>query len=450
MSKTFRPWDVDQGWLFPPSVKDLVPPGHLAHFVRDLVREELDLSSILETYTEERGYPPYHPAMMTALLLYAYSRGVYSSRKMETACVERIDFMAVTAMAKPDHSTICEFRLRHRRALAALFVQVLRLCQKAHLVKLGHVALDGTKVKANASRHKARHKAMSYGRMLKAEKELAEEVERWLSQADRMDEEEDEEYGPDHRGDEMPPWVKEKAKRLAKIREAKAALEREAKEEAELAARKIEEKRRRGEAVGGWQRGKLKGVPEEKSQRNFTDPESRIMRVGHTYVQSYNCQAAVDAESQVIASQKVTAQQSDHDELLPVVDDIEREVGRYPRELSADASYCSEANLAGLEDRGVSAYIATGRREHRMATATSNERAKSGPLSSRMRTKLRRGGWRSRYRLRKQTVEPVFGQIKEARGFHRFLLRGLEKVKTEWALLCTAHNLLKLAKARVR
>jgi transposase len=447
MSKTFRPWEVDQGWLFPPSVKDLVPPEHLSHFVRDLVREELDLSSILETYTEERGYPPYHPAMMTALLLYAYSRGVYSSRKIETACVERIDFMAVTAMAKPDHSTICDFRLRHRQALAALFVQVLRLCQKAGLVKLGHVALDSTKMRANASKHKA----MSYSRMLKAERELAKEVERWLSQADRTDEEEDDEHGPDHRGDEMPPWVKEKAKRLAKIREAKAALEREAKEKAE----EIKEARARreeelGHRMGGFPPRAMEGKPKEKAQRNFTDPESRLLRVGDTYVQGYNCQAAVDAESQVVVGQRVGAGQDDQHAFLPVVDEIEAGVGQRPRELSADSGYCSESNLAGLEERGIRGYVATGRREHRMASATNNVKSKPGPLARVMRTRLRRGGWRSRYRLRKQTVEPIFGQIKEARGFRRFLLRGLEKVETEWALLCTAHNLLKLAKVRVR
>ena len=250
MGKTFRPWDVDQGWLFPPSVKDLVPPDHLAHFVRELVREELDLSAILATYTEERGYPPYHPAMMTTLLLYSYSRGIYSSRKIEQSCEERVDFMAVTAMSKPDHSTICDFRRRHRRALAAIFVQVLRLCQEAGLVKLGHVALDSTKMKANASKHKA----MSYRRMLKAEKELAAEVEKWLSQADEKDEEDDDEHGPGNRGDEMPSWVKNKLARLEKIRKAKAALEAEAREKAE---RLKAERARKEEELGH----RLSGIP---------------------------------------------------------------------------------------------------------------------------------------------------------------------------------------------
>lgn len=446
MEKTFRPWDVDQGWLFPPSVKDLVPPDHLAHFVRDLVREELDLTGILETYDVARGYPPYHPAMMTALLLYAYCRGVYSSRKIEMACVERVDFMAVTAMSKPDHSTVSEFRRRHLAALRGIFVQVLRMCQKAGIVKLGHVALDGTKMKANASRHKA----MSYGRMLKAEKELKKEVEGWLKQAEAVDLEEDEEHGPDRRGDEMPPWVREKQSRLAKIREAKVALEEEARAEGEKLAKEFEERRRKGERVspGKKQRRTLEGIPEDRSQRNFTDPESRILRTGPTYVQGYNCQAGVDAGHQVVVTQDVVAKQNDTEELIPLLDQVESHLGRLPREASADAGYCSEENLAALEKRGVRGYVATGRQKHGRSTAT-KEVEVGGPLTLAMRRRLRRGGWRSRYRLRKQTVEPVFGQVKEARGFRHFLLCGLDKVRGEWSLLMTTHNLLKLHAARV-
>jgi transposase len=224
MSKTFRPWLVDQPQLLPPSVMEFVPEGHVAHFMRNLVRDELDLSAILVAYGEERGYPPYHPVMMTALLLYGYSRGVYSSRRLERACEERLDFLAVTAMNRPDHRTICEFRRRHLAALSDLFVQVLKLCQAAGLVQLGHVALDGTKIAANASKHKA----MSYGRMKKTEAELEAEVEAWLAAAEAADAEEDARFGK-ARGDEMPEWVKDKARRLEKIREAKAALEAEAK-----------------------------------------------------------------------------------------------------------------------------------------------------------------------------------------------------------------------------
>src|SRR5499425_1420714 len=225
MSKTFRPWDVEQRWLLPPPVHDLVPAGPVAHFVRDTVREELDLSAIFAAYDEERGYPPYHPTMMVALLLCAYGRGLYSSRRIAQACEERVDFMAVTAMNRPDFRTIATFRQRHLKALGNLFVQVLKLCRAAGLVKLGHVSLDGTKMRANASVHKA----MSYGRMREAEKKLAAEVAGWFAQAEATDAAEDREHGAERRGDEMPDWVANKATRLERIRTAKAALEAEAK-----------------------------------------------------------------------------------------------------------------------------------------------------------------------------------------------------------------------------
>src|SRR3954453_6556955 len=206
MTKTFRSWDVDQGWLLPPSVHEFVPKGHLAHFVRDTVREGLDLSTILACYGEERGFPPYHPGMMVALLLYGYSRGIYSSRQLARACEERVDVMAVTGLNQPDFRTISDFRKRHLAALSDLFVQVLRLCRAAGLVQFGHVAVDGTKLKANASRHKA----MSCGRMKTTEPALAAEVAAWLAHADQADAAEDQEYGADRRGDEMPDWIADK------------------------------------------------------------------------------------------------------------------------------------------------------------------------------------------------------------------------------------------------
>src|SRR6516164_8701426 len=226
MSKTFRPWDVDQVWLLPPSIEDLVPAGHVAHFVRDTVRNGLDLSAIMAVYDEDRGYPPYHPGMMTALLLYGYSQGIYSSRRIAKACEERLDFAALTGLQRPDFRTIAEFRKRHLAALSGLFVQVLGLCRAAGLVKLGHVALDGTKIRANASKHKA----MSYGRMPAAEAKLAAEVDGWLRQAAQADRTEDRAHGAGRRGDEMPDWVADKARRLEKIRQAKAALEAEARQ----------------------------------------------------------------------------------------------------------------------------------------------------------------------------------------------------------------------------
>lgn len=435
MAKTFRAWEIDQIWLLPPSVQELVPEGHVAHFVRETVRESLDLSAILGEYTEERGYPPYHPVMMTALLLYAYTQGVYSSRRMARACEERVDFMAVTAMQRPDFRTISDFRKRHLEALGGLFVQVLALCRQAGLAKLGHVALDGTKVRANASKHKA----MSYARMQKAERELAAEVAGWFERAEAVDRREDEAFGEDKRGDELPDWVVNKQQRLAKIREAMAALE-------EQAARKDPPPSDPDKPRRGRPRKHPPGVPKPKEQHNFTDPQSRIMKTPDGFQQCYNAQAAVDAESQVIVGRAVTQSATDRHQLQPMVEQIQVHTGQDPKELSADSDYCSEDNLIELERRGIRGYVATGKQQHGSA-APVGSRKRSGPLTQRMQRRLQSGGYRSRYRLRKQTAEPVFGQVKGARGFRQFLLRGVEKVGGEWSLVCTAHNLLKLARA---
>ena len=438
MDKTFRPWDVDQVWLLPPSVQELVPPGHLAHLVRDTVRETLDLSAIFAAYDEERGYPPYHPAMMTALLLYGYCQGIYSSRRIACACRERVDFMAVTALQKPDFRTVSDFRKRHLKALGDLFIQVLTLCKQAGLVRLGHVALDGTKIRANASKHKA----MSYGRMKTEEARLAAEIERWFQEAGRTDEREDREHGRDQSGEELPEWVANKQQRLQRIREAKAALEAEARAAAQSETASADTK--------SGKRGSGKpqpGVPPDKAQRNFTDPDSGIMKNKDGFIQAYNAQAAVDASSQVIVAREVTQAATDARELAPMVAQIKANIGRQAEELSADAGYCSEENLKELKRRHIEGYVATGRQKHGQASATGSRKSPSGQRVAAMRAKLRRAGYRSRYRLRKQTVEPVFGQIKQARGFRQFLLRGVEKVRGEWDLICTAHNLLKWAKA---
>jgi transposase len=438
MTKSFRPWKVDEAWLLPPSVQEFVPAGHAAHLVRDIVAEELDLSAILSTYTEPRGCPPYHPAMMVALLLYAYSRGVYSSRRIARACEERLDFQAVTALNRPDFRTVSEFRRRHLAALAELFVQVLALCRRAGLVGLGHVALDGTKLRANASKHKA----MSYGRMGPAEAELAAEVEGWLAQAEGADAAEDAAFGTDRRGDEMPAWMRDKQRRLERIRTARAELEAEAR--AAEAARP--DPGTKADGSPGQRRGRKPkhppGKPKPSAQRNFTDPESRIMKSRDGFVQAYNAQAAVDATAQVIVAHHLTNSAADQDALGPLLDAVTANTEATPAEVSADSGYCSEANLADLAERGIRGYVATGRAKH----PDGGEEQRRGPLVSAMRQRLRRAGQRSRYRLRKQVVEPVFGQIKGARGFRQFLLRGLEKVKHEWALICTAHNLTKLAR----
>ena len=436
MGKTFRDWDIEQLMMFPPSVEDFVPQGHVAHFVRSTVSEALDLSAIVDCYNEERGYPPYHPVMMTALLLYAYCQGIYPSRRIAKACRERVDFMAVTGMQTPDFRTISDFRKRHMAALEELFVQVLRLCQEAGLVKLGHVALDGTKLKANASKHKA----MSYGRMKKAEPELEAIVRGWLRQAEAADLRDDQEHGVDLNGEELPDWVRDKQRRLEKIREARARLQAEAQ-----AAEKGEEKKSGGP---GRPRKNEPGTPKDSAQTNFTDPQSRIMKSHDGFIQGYNAQAVVDADSQVIVAQGLTNNASDAQQLAVMVAQIKQNTGRQARELSADAGYCSEDNLKELRRRHINGYIATGRQKHGQATAAAERNVKLGTYAYAMWQKLRRGGHRSRYRLRKQTVEPVFGQFKQGRGFRQFLLRGLRKVAGEWSLICTAHNLLKLAAAR--
>ena len=442
MSKNFRPWKIDEVLLLPPSVQDYVPRDHLSRLIVALVREELDLSAIAGRYTSGLGQPPFDPWMMTALLLHGYASGIYSSRRIAKAAVERADFMMLVAGDPPDFRTISEFRKRHLKALAALFVQVLQLAEKAGLVKLGHVALDGTKIKANASKHKA----MSYERMKKREVELAAEVDRWLKAAEAADAEEDKLYGS-RRGDEMPDWVADKQKRLAKIRAAKAELEAEAKAAAaeEMRRRAAAEERRiaEGRKKNGKTPAPPKQEPDGKAQRNFTDPESRILKTKDGYIQGYNAQAAVDAEAQIIVAHGLTPSMSDQDQFVPLLDTTEDNLDRKPREASADAGYCSEANLAALAARDIRGYIATGRAKH----PSDVKRKITGPLTKAMRDKLKRAGWRSRYRLRKQVVEPVFGQIKQARGFRQFLLRGIEKVTAEWALICTAHNLTKLATA---
>jgi len=437
MGKTFRDWDIEQLMMFPPCVEDFVPQEHLAHFVRNTVCEALDLSTILECYSEERGYPPYHPTMMTAVLLYAYCQGIYPSRRIAKACRERVDFMAVTGMQMPDFRTISDFRKRHLVALGELFIQVLRLCQQAGLVKLGHVALDGTKLKANASKHKA----MSYGRMKKAEAELQTIVSGWLRQAQAADAREDEEHGADQSGEELPDWVRDKQGRLEKIREARARLEAEAQAQA---SQKGEEKK---SGSPGRPRKNEPGTPKDSAQTNFTDPQSRIMKSHDGFIQGYNAQAVVDADSQVIVAQGLTNNASDAPQLAVMVAQIKQNTGRQARELSADAGYCSEDNLKELRGRHINGYIATGRQKHGQATASGERKVKLGTYAYAMWQKLRRGGHRSRYRLRKQTVEPVFGQVKQGRGFRQFLLRGVRKVAGEWSLICTAHNLLKLAAA---
>ena len=445
MSKTYRPYEPDQALLMPPALSDWLPEGHLVYFLREVVGE-LDLSPITDVYeAEERGFPPYHPQMMVAVLLYAYCLGVTSSRKIARRLEEDVAFRVLAANNTPDFRTIAEFRKRHLAALAGLFVQVLRLCQEAGLVNLGHVALDGTKLKANASKHKA----MSYERMKREEARLAAEVKALLGQAEDTDEREDAQYGRDKRGDELPGELAFREGRLKRIREAKAALEREVREEAKKREREA------GPGSNSPQNPPAKvadPTPAPEAQKNFTDPESRIMLASgekKTFVQGYNCQAVVDRSAQVIVAADVTQEANDKKQAVPLMRQVRTNTGKVPAQVSMDAGYFSEETLRAIEAFGVEAFIPTDRQEHGkpLPVAPRGRIPKALGVTDRMRRKLQTQRGRGIYAQRKEIVEPVFGQIKQARGFRQFLLRGLVQVQGEWSLICTGHNLLKLWKA---
>lgn len=444
----FRPYDPDQMLLLPPSMRDWLPDGHLAYFILDVVGE-LDLSEIYGAYDGSKGgQPPFDPAMMTGLLLYAYCVGTVSSRKIEKATYEQVPFRVLTADQHPDHDTIAEFRRRHIEALSSLFVQVLQICRQAGLVKLGHVAPDGTKMRANASKHKA----MSYGRMDARITELQQQIRQLLDDAEATDQAEDARYGQGKRGDELPAELRFRRQRLQRIREAKTALEAEAKRKAacEQAHRDEENRRRReqGEKPKSY-RKPPKDTPDDKAQRNFTDPDSRIMKDGasKSFEQCYNAQAAVDGQAQVIVAADVTQQANDKEQLEPMVSQMKENLaGAMPRKLSADSGYFSEANVTYVEGEGVDGHIATGRQKHgeKPAPAPRGRIPKEASASDRMARKLRTKKGRETYRHRKEIVEPVFGQTKSCRGLRTFLLRGTGKVRAEWRLMCLGHNLLKL------
>jgi transposase len=430
MAKTYRPYLPDQDFLLPPSLKDWLAEDHLAYFVSDVV-DQLDLSAIGSVYEkEERGQPPYHPQMMTKVLIYGYCVGVFSSRRIEKRLAEDVGFRVLAAGNQPDFRTLSDFRKQHLEALQGLFDQVLQISLEAGKVKLGRVALDGSKVKANASKHKA----MSYGRIAETQKRLREEVKILLEAAEAADAEEDACYGRENRDEVVEAELARRESRLERIREAKEALEERAREEAE-------------------KKGKLpeKAKPEGKDQYNFTDPESRIMKGADGFVQAYNAQIAVEENFQLIVGQAVTQAANDKEQLPAMVETIEQQSGQVPEQVLADSGYCSEKVLEKLEEKPgrkqvPDLYIATQRQKHREG----REPCKRGPLPKdatrvdRMRRKVQTQAGTAVYAARKGIVEPVFGQIKQARGFRQFLLRGLEKVRGEWTLVCLTHNILKL------
>lgn len=430
MSKIFRPYEPDQVFLMPASMREWLPSNHMAYFISDVV-DQIDLSEIMERYThEERGYPPYHPCMMVKVLLYAYCIGVPSSRKIARRLEEDIAFRVLAANNTPDFRTISDFRKDHLKALGSLFLQVLKLCQKAGLVKLGHVALDGTKIKANASKHKA----MSYKRMKEEEARLESEVSELLNVAQTIDKEEDRQYGKDKRGDELPKELAFRESRLKKIREAREALEAEALREREQGKGK-----------------KNTGIPDDKTQRNFTDPDSHIMPAPGSkhFIQSYNAQAAVDSANQVIVAAELTNHPSDKGQAEPMMEVVKANTGELPLQMSGDAGYFSTDIVTNLTRQGIDVYIPPDKMRHGSKPLSAPRgRIPAGlSVANRMRRKLRTKKGRKRYALRKELPEPVFGQIKQVRGFRQFLLRRLDKVGCEWKMICTGHNLLKLFRA---
>ena len=459
MSKTFRPYTLNQRLLLPPDLREWLPEGHLALFVSDVV-DALDLSALFVVYEQGdgRGQPPYDPALMVKLLVYAYCTGKPSSRQIERATYEEVPYRVLAADQHPDPDSLADFRKRHLAALANLFTQVLRLCQATGLVKLGQVALDGTKVKANASKHKA----MSYGRMAAAEQKLEEEVQSLLVQAAAVDSTEDARYGQGQRGDELPAELARRESRLRKIREAKAALEHEAKAVAEAAAAAAQAKlaaRQQYEAETGQKaKGRAPTVPdpaqarpEAKAQRNFTDPDSRIMKDGASkaFEQAYNAQAAVDSQAQIIVAAAVTQDANDKQQLVPMLLAVQENMGQLPEKASADTGFFSEANLTAKAVAGVDLYVPPERSHHTTPGASAPAATPAeDSVREQMRHKLNTPAGQAVYKMRKAIVEPVFGQIKDGRGFRRFSFRGLVQGGAEWTLICLTHNLLKLFRGR--
>jgi transposase len=448
MGKTYRDWDPDQAYLLPPSPSDWLPEDDLVYFVLDTVRD-LNLRAITRKYEngDGRGFPPYHPRMMVTLLLYSYTQGVFGSRRIMKRCERDAAYRVIVHDDAPNFRTISDFRKLHLAELEGLFVQVLRLCQEAGLVKLGHVSLDGTKVKANASRHKA----MSYGRMKEEEQRLRKEIRELLNRAEATDAEDDERYGRDRRGDELPEELSRRKDRLKKIRAARKALEEKAKAAAqeEGKRRKEEDRKRGGKGGGGRPRQDVKEVPDDKKQYNFTDPETSIMKANNKgFDQCGNAQVAVDREHQVIVAADVTNEPNDKKQLKPMVKQAKQNVGRGQQidKFSSDSGYFSEDNVRWLEGQGIDGYIATGRLKH-------NEQVPPRPrgrppngltVKERMARQLRTKKGRETYAERKWISEPVFGQIKRGLGFVQFLLNGIDKMRSEWRMVCTAHNLRKL------
>lgn len=459
MGKSFRCDDLNQLLLLPPSLHDWLPEDHLARFLVDVV-ESLDLSALHASYEagDGRGQSAYAPAMMVRVLLYGYATGTYSSRKIQAKTFEDVAFRFLSADEHPDHSTLADFRKRHLQALAGLFLQALQLCQKAGLVKLGHVAIDGSKLQANASKHKA----MSYGRMDEAEKKLKGEIDALLGRAEAEDAAEDGKFGKGRSGDQLPAELARRESRLSKLQEAKAELEAEARQQAEekkaaveaRIAERHQQEARTGKRIRGAEPkapDPETATPEAQAQRNFTDAESRIMPSGNqkgAFVQGYNAQIAVDGAAQIIVAVDVIQHSTDNHQLAPMLEQAERNAGTRPQAASADTGYWNPEQVEKIQGLGIDLHVATGKQKHgetsKPSVGSLSKADDESSLRERMKQKLASQAGQQLYRMRKAIVEPVFGQIKEWRGFRRFSLRGLDNVRHEWTLVCLTHNLLKL------
>lgn len=443
MAYSFRPYSLDQGYLLPQAPRDWLPEGHLAFFVEETVGM-LELGPIFERYQGGRGPQAYHPQMLLTLLLYGYCTGVCSSRKIAKSCETDLAFRVLSGGQFPDFRTLSDFRKVHLEAFGGLFLEVLRLCREAGLVQLGHLSLDGSKYQANASKHKA----MSYGRIQEVEPQLEAEIQELLRRAAEVDQAEDAEYGPDRRGDELPEELRRREGRLEKIREAKRRLEERARNRAQ--------DRAEGQGAGAEEMAAAvaREVPRPKEQSNFTDPDSRIMKTSHGWIQGYNAQVLVEEASGVIVAQEVTPHSADSTRLGPMLDRLEENLARagvpgeerQPKWFTADAGYCSEHNLRMLAERRFDAYVATGRERHHRRAIAQGGRTRT-PLRAAMRAKLETAEGRAIYARRKAITEPVHGLIKHVRGFRQFLLRGLGKVAGEFTLVALTHNILKLWRA---
>ena len=434
MGTTFRPYHPDQMQLLPQDLREWVPEGHLAHHVSDLV-DALDLSAFYAPYEGDgRRNSPYEPRMMVKVLVYGYATGTFSSRKLATRLVEDIAFRMLAAGNFPQHRTLCEFRRRHLDDFGAVFAEVVRLARTMGVAGLGRISVDGTKVRANASKRKA----MSYGRMREEERRLEAEIAGLLEEAEAVDAAEDARYGEDVRGDELPDELKRREDRLAAIRAAKARLEAEQRAKDDARGRKPGQARN---PKGGHPYKREYGEPDETAQSNFTDPESRIMKTSSEgFQQSYNAQIAVEGDNQLVVATAVTDNASDQAQLVPMVDAVAQTCGETPEQVLADAGYCNEPNLQALKERDIDGYVPLARE----GKATTDPDPDKYPAKARMAEKLATDEGRRRYARRKWMAEAPVGWIKEVLGFRRFGFRGLRKVEAEWTLVCLALNVKRL------